>query len=741
MSCFKGWLFRALSAGLFALLAVWPHTALGTVYSVTDRGDAGAGTLRAVITALNGDAAAPHTVNFNLGANSITALSSLPAITRRVLINGDLVNPTVIGGRNAAAGISLLTLGIGSDGSTVTGVALVDAGIALSIFGNGVKVTHCRIGTDWTGHAYRPVSDTGIYVYGAAADIGGATAAERNIIGNFGNGIRLTAPGNRVRGNYIGVGADGNTPLASGSGTAIFASDLAAGNVIGGDRTAGEGNVLAFCYFGVDLETSGNTVAGNIIGFTADQGRLAPLGGYGVYCHGSGPGAGANFIGLPSAGRGNVIGGCAITGVGLNTDGQVVRNNVLAWNSIGVGVWKHGNLIGGNRAAAYESNLITGSDYGMQLNGGWGNVVAGNYFGVTPGGAVITNSVGVVSTGNSGGNLFGGKTVSPGYNPGNLFCGSTTTVYSSNVGLSLEDLGGNTVAGNSFGVLPNGADSPYNAQASMYPLIIQATSSWNWIGGTAPAWSNLIAGGSNSIGLNGPGHIAMLGNTICGFTNTGILLSSGANGGKAAPVVTGAWVDAVQGTAVAGDRVEVFLADRGSGFGGSLRLLGSSTADGAGHWTVPAGAAVNALVCALGTDSQNNTSEFSANVQVTSAVPHFTPTPTPTATATPTPTATAVFTATPTPGAALDFGGRSVLAYPNPGRGKISFAVDLASPARIRVLIFASTGERVAALEGTLAPGGAGLVWDAAGVAPGVYYARILQDGREIKTLKVALLH
>ncbi|MDV7399002.1 hypothetical protein RZS08_46770, partial [Arthrospira platensis SPKY1] len=106
---------------------------------------------------------------------------------------------------------------------------------------------------------------------------------------------------------------------------------------------------------------------------------------------------------------------------------------------------------------------------------------------------------------------------------------------------------------------------------------------------------------------------------ICSFSNpiagTGISLSNNGNINKPAPLIQTASMGVVSGQAQANDYVEVFKADRDTSTnGGSLRLLGFTTASVTGAWslTVTAVADVD-FVCATASDTNNNTSGFSQN--------------------------------------------------------------------------------------------------------------------------------
>jgi hypothetical protein len=136
--------------------------------------------------------------------------------------------------------------------------------------------------------------------------------------------------------------------------------------------------------------------------------------------------------------------------------------------------------------------------------------------------------------------------------------------------------------------------------------------------------------------------------------------------------------------------------------------------------------------------------------------PTATPTPTawPTQTSTPTAVPKVVFTqtvtpvlntstptSTPSPLPWTDAG--SVAAYPNPAHGRVQFAYTVSGSAKISIDIYRLTGERVAHIE-ERKDGGSGsgqtftTAWEAAGVAPGVYFCRIVAtDGAGHEVLNV----
>lgn len=159
-----------------------------------------------------------------------------------VQINGSRANSTnnsVTGNfigvvRDASAGLANGGDGIEILGATANFVGGVNAGEQNLISGNGLagvlisgsgainnEVRNNFIGTDSAGTGALPNQGDGISVDGVSSgttQIGGTTAAERNVIsGNGFDGIALSFTDNNVliEGNYIGVGSDGTTALGN----------------------------------------------------------------------------------------------------------------------------------------------------------------------------------------------------------------------------------------------------------------------------------------------------------------------------------------------------------------------------------------------------------------------------------------------------------------------------------------------------------------------------------------------
>lgn len=200
------------------------------------------------------------------------------------------------------------------------------------------------IGTTATGNAAVGNGEAGI-----STEVGNARIEDNVVSGNEGVGvdIRDVAGANIVVvGNYIGLGADGQTPVPNAfsnailDGTGIRLEDTS-GVQIGGSA-AGDGNVISNNEGGgISLleACTGNTIQGNKIGTdaggTLDRGNAF----YGINLGGLMASSTANnLIGGTSTSEGNIIAFNATDGVVFSAgDGNTVRGNMIFQNG-GVGI-------------------------------------------------------------------------------------------------------------------------------------------------------------------------------------------------------------------------------------------------------------------------------------------------------------------------------------------------------------------------------------------------------------------
>lgn len=195
-----------------------------------------------------------------------------------------------------------------------------------------------------------------IEIDGAGAGVGAnglllaATSSGSTIrglaIGNFDlNGILVQGNSNLIAGNYIGLSADGDTIAANNPSDAVQ---------LGGIR----------------IESASNTVGGTTV---ANRNVVSGNGFAGIDFVGAG--ASSNFV------YGNYI--------GLDANGAVARPNTQEGIDLELA---GGNTIGGPLAS--QRNIISGNGSdGIEIDGGDGNVVQGNYIGTDVTGAVVIPNV------------------------------------------------------------------------------------------------------------------------------------------------------------------------------------------------------------------------------------------------------------------------------------------------------------------------------------------------------------
>ncbi|QEH35408.1 hypothetical protein OJF2_39600 [Aquisphaera giovannonii] len=477
--------------------------AIGNALQVTNANDGGTGSLRAAVANVLAGAgsritfaipgAGPHLINL------LTPLTDPAGITAAIVIDAttqpDYAGTPTVFLVGAALGSSAdgILLAAGSKGSTVKGLGFVGfGGAAIHVGSDDNTIASNFLGVDATGRAAGPGNGVGVLIdAGSGNTVGGTTAAARNVIGSNAAGVSLASAGNVVEGNFIGVADAGSRDnLANLAGVAISA----AGNTVGG-TTAGAANVIGFNPTGVLVSSAGTAavVAGNFIGTDPGGNKLGAGVAFGVRVM---AGASQNTIGGAAAGAGNTIdflsGGTAISlegsnntaaGNKLGTQGTAAAGGspVAFSNAIDVAVSGTGNTVGGTAA-----NVIGfASSAGIQVvAGATGTSVAGNFIGTDPGGAVLTNNVGVLIQG-AGGNTIGGA-------------GGGNTIANSLVGgVSINSGDGNTIRENTY-TGSNGQGTP--AQAN--DIILAAGANSGQLAPTVQGASLALAGGSGTLSVS-----------------------------------------------------------------------------------------------------------------------------------------------------------------------------------------------------------------------------------------------
>ena len=245
--------------------------------------------------------------------------------------------------------------------------------------------------------------DVGIYLLDGANHnvIGGGTPGERNIIsGNSVIGIlSFGANANFISGNYIGTDPEGRE--ARGHNTGILLEAPGGGNVIGGD-SPGSGNIISGNQVGIILAADTNTIRGNTIGLAADG--VTPLPNQvGIDISSSHNTIGGALPANRNIISGNLIQGIRIQGSGADVTNNVISGNYIGTdaggktavgNQVGLflGPRAANNLIGGD--APGTANLISGNQFvGIWLEGGpdicrfytiKGNYVGTDHLGLNP---------------------------------------------------------------------------------------------------------------------------------------------------------------------------------------------------------------------------------------------------------------------------------------------------------------------------------------------------------------------
>jgi hypothetical protein len=257
----------------------------------------------AVQIGVGGSGGHSNTISGNFG-NGITVSNA--AVGAATFAGSAIIKNNYIGGAgttgNADLGNSLNGILIaGTSGNQIGGTASNDRNYILGNGGNGISIaadktnnvttqaSNNNIQGNYIGYTLGtnqsvPNNGSGIVIRGSNNTVGGAAAAERNIIvGNRANGISISgsfATGNVVTGNYIGVGSDGTTAYGNSVG-GIQIADFASNNTIGGIGVTpgtcnGPCNIIAnngdstvqSAKAGIYLDLTsgiGNAVRGNVI--------------------------------------------------------------------------------------------------------------------------------------------------------------------------------------------------------------------------------------------------------------------------------------------------------------------------------------------------------------------------------------------------------------------------------------------------------------------------------------------
>jgi hypothetical protein len=144
-------------------------------------------------------------------------------------------------------------------GKTIKGLSFTGYHTALSLQGSGNVIQGNYVGIDPTGTG--GVGNlTGIVVLGSSNLIGGPNSADRNVISGNTLGIEVDNPNNMIRGNYIGTDASGAVAKSNQNGVTLAngANNTVQDNVVSGNTGTG-----------ILISAFGDIVKGNLIGLNA----------------------------------------------------------------------------------------------------------------------------------------------------------------------------------------------------------------------------------------------------------------------------------------------------------------------------------------------------------------------------------------------------------------------------------------------------------------------------------------
>ena len=583
------------------------------------------------------------------------------------LIQGNYIGTDISGGvivSNAGDGI---TLSSGTGNFIVGNVISGNSGAGISLFNNvssGNVLFGNRIGTDATGKSALSNRVAGIYISGAVGNqIGGTNTGAGNVIsGNAEDGIYITggAAGNSIQGNLIGLDVTGANRLPNGYNGISLSG--AVSNLIGGSMSGARNVISGNTIHGVEIylvTDTGNTICGNYIGTDITGAKAVANTWHGVFIQGC-----SNIVGGVAAGSGNVISGSSL-GLGVfllgnngNVTGNIIQGNIIGLDAtgsnslgnsdVGVGINGAANTQVGGTAVGARNIISANGNEGIYVtsDGSTNNVIQGNYIGTDQTGTVGRgNTISGIRLEGTGSNQIGGS--APG--AGNLISANGNSLFNGGIYLAAP---WNVIQGNFIGTTANGVGALGNFG---HGIDLQPDATNNIIGGIAPGAGNRIAFAQDSLRCGVRVRTGAFNNLISGnaiFSNGALgidldptdgssspgvnrivpcesgVASDAANGGQNYPVLTN--IISGAGTRIRGSlnsvqgkvfTLQFFSSPVGdpSGYGEGQVFLGQTTltlgaSSCSSNFTavLPASVPAGWVVTATATDTNNNTSEFSA---------------------------------------------------------------------------------------------------------------------------------
>jgi hypothetical protein len=413
-------------------------------------------------------------------------------------------------GAGATAGLRLGT------GNRVRGLVIVNfqaAGISLVADGGSNRIHGNYIGVNADGTTAGP-NLVGIQSFSGNNLIGGSIPADRNVIsGNVGAGITAQGfdfPANLIQGNYIGTNAAGTAAVGNGA----FGISLNWRTQVGGTG-AGQGNLISGnSGGGIALGNDDNqsTFQGNLIGTNAAGTAAIPNIGPGLSISDTED----NLIGGLAPGARNVISGNTGDGIVLTGDASAttVQGNLIGTNAAGTAALGNGGSgvliqstfstrLGGNVPAA--RNVISGNAVdGVRLIDASGNIIQGNYIGLTADGTADLGNVanGINLTDESRNTQIGGA------GAGNVISGNDSNGILISADSHDNFVRGNLIGTNAAGTAPVGNGCFCGAIPTDFigsGVLVNGPA--NEIGGSAAGEGNLISGNGVGVSVSGASAI------------------------------------------------------------------------------------------------------------------------------------------------------------------------------------------------------------------------------------------
>lgn len=385
-------------------------------YTVTNTNDSGTGSLRDAITSVNASSTTQYSaITFSV-AGVITLKSDLPALTKKVLIDGTTAPGYMAGNTTTAPVVAVnfdnagagFIFDSGSAGSGISALSIIGSGSnGVTLNAGNIVLLGNYIGVNLSGAAAGNAR-SGIYIASTSTNntIGSnpksISGLYSNVIsGNTLHGIHIVgSAGNKIQANAIGTNPAGTAAIPN-RGNGILVTYFSVDNLIGGtayyNAATGQANNPTGNKGTVPIVSIAPPL-GNLISGNALNGVLIEAGSELTVLSG-------NFIGTNNVGTsaiGNTLNGVLINNANNNSligctfeDQPFIYYNVLSGNGA------NGLRVSSSNAVLIQANFFGAgaNNASMVPNGIHGILVDGSSAGVQVGGVI---PLGNVSAGNGG---------------------------------------------------------------------------------------------------------------------------------------------------------------------------------------------------------------------------------------------------------------------------------------------------------------------------------------------------